>query len=134
MGLFDGRDGATEDGSTAQMAKWLGAEVVLVMDCWAIARSAAAMVKGYQDFDAGLRMGGIVFNKVGGAAHTQWLREAIEAAGGDINVLGGVPKANPCVLVRLDLMLMKRAFSFAFGPSAALDAKYYMEYTVIQFD
>ena len=122
MGLFDGRDGATEDGSTAQMAKWLGAEVVLVMDCWAIARSAAAMVKGYQDFDAGLRMGGIIFNKVGGAAHTQWLRDAIEAAGADINVLGGVPKATFCVLLGFNMMLLKRAFSFVVGPSAALDA------------
>ena len=47
MGLFDGRDGASEDGSTAQMAKWLGAPVLLVLDCWALARSAAAMVKGF---------------------------------------------------------------------------------------
>lgn len=47
MGLFDGRDGTSEDGSTAQIAKWLGAPVVLVLDCWAIARSAAAVVKGY---------------------------------------------------------------------------------------
>src|SRR6266853_2114109 len=32
MGCFDGTDGLTEDGSTAQIAKWLGAPVVLVLD------------------------------------------------------------------------------------------------------
>lgn len=92
MGLFDGRDGRTEDGSTAQMAKWLGAAVVLVMDCWSVARSAAAMVKGYQEFDSALNLGGILMNKVGGPAHTQWLQEAVESAGVTTRFLGGVPK------------------------------------------
>lgn len=46
MGLFDGLDGQTEQGSTAQLAKWLGVPVLLVLDCSAIARSAAAVVKG----------------------------------------------------------------------------------------
>jgi cobyrinic acid a,c-diamide synthase len=36
-----------------QIAKWLGAPVVLVVDCWAMARSAAALVKGYAEFDPG---------------------------------------------------------------------------------
>lgn len=36
-----------------QIAKWLGAPVVLVIDCWAMARSAAALVKGYAEFDPG---------------------------------------------------------------------------------
>jgi len=48
MGLFDGHNGRSEVGSTAQMAKWLGAPVVLVLDCWALSRSAAAMIKGYE--------------------------------------------------------------------------------------
>ena len=48
MGLFDSRDGKSDDGSTAQMAKWLGAPVLLVLDCAALARSAAAMVQGFQ--------------------------------------------------------------------------------------
>lgn len=45
QGLYDARDGKSEEGSTAQMAKWLGAPAVLVLDCFALARSAAAMVK-----------------------------------------------------------------------------------------
>src|SRR5713226_10616505 len=32
MGCFDGTDGLSEDGSTAQIAKWLGAPVILVLD------------------------------------------------------------------------------------------------------
>ncbi|KAK9828636.1 hypothetical protein WJX72_001237 [[Myrmecia] bisecta] len=92
MGLFDGRDGKTEAGSTAQMAKWLGASVVLVLDCWAIARSAAAIIKGYQDFDPDLKLGGVLLNKVGGPAHTQWLQEAVDTSGVSVKVLGGVPK------------------------------------------
>lgn len=66
MGLFDGRDGVSETGSTAEMAKWLGAPVVLVLDCWALSRSAAAMVHGYSTFDAELNVAGVVFNKARG--------------------------------------------------------------------
>ncbi|KAI8465089.1 MAG: hypothetical protein J3K34DRAFT_461586 [Monoraphidium minutum] len=92
MGLFDGRDGASEDGSTAQVAKWLGAPVVLVLDCWAMARSAAAVVKGFCEFDPDLNVAGVVFNRVGGAAHVAWLADALRAAGLPPRVLGGVPK------------------------------------------
>lgn len=92
MGLFDGRDGATEAGSTAQLAKWLGAPVLLVLDASAVARSAAAVAKGYIEFDAQLRLGALLFNRVGGPAHTQWLRDALTAAGIAAPVLGGVPK------------------------------------------
>jgi len=76
-GLFDGTDGRTEDGSTAQVAKWLDAPVVLVMDCWDSARSIAATVQGFRDFDPGLRLAGAVFNRVGGGAHGQWLRDVV---------------------------------------------------------
>lgn len=39
-----------------QIAKWLGAPVVLVVDCWAMARSAAAVIKGYAEFDPGVQL------------------------------------------------------------------------------
>lgn len=97
MGLFDGRDGATEAGSTAQLAKWLGAPVLLVLDASAVARSAAAVAKGYIEFDAQLRLGALLFNRVGGVAHTQWLRDALTAAGIAAPVLGGVPKVGRSV-------------------------------------
>ena len=38
--------------------------MLLVLDCWAMARSAAAMVQGYQAFDADLTFAGLLLNKV----------------------------------------------------------------------
>ncbi|HEX9408871.1 MAG TPA: AAA family ATPase, partial [Methylomirabilota bacterium] len=66
MGCFDGSDGLTEDGSTAQIAKWLGAPVALVLDAGALARSAAAVVLGFERFDPALALAGVIFNRVGG--------------------------------------------------------------------
>ena len=80
MGLYDGRDGRSEHGSTAQLAKWLSAPVVLVLDCWSLARSAAALVAGFAAFDPGVQVAAVVFNKTGGEAHTAWLRDALDAA------------------------------------------------------
>ena len=77
MGLYDSRDGKTEDGSTAQIAKWLGAAVVLVLDCWALARSAAALIKGFCEFDKDLIIGGILFNKVSMAAAITYCHLAV---------------------------------------------------------
>jgi cobyrinic acid a,c-diamide synthase len=66
MGLFDGYDGLSEAGSTAQMAKWLGLPVLLVVDARSMARSAAALVHGFATFDPDLALAGVVFNRVGG--------------------------------------------------------------------
>src|SRR6266481_5333936 len=48
MGCFDGVDGTSDDGSTAQVAKWLDAPVVLVADASASVRSVAAVVVGFE--------------------------------------------------------------------------------------
>lgn len=79
MGCFDGVDGRSEDGSTAQVAKWLDAPVVLVVDVHAQARSAAAVVLGFERFDPALRVAAVVLNRVAGPAHARWVEEAIAA-------------------------------------------------------
>jgi cobyrinic acid a,c-diamide synthase len=88
MGLYDGFSGRSEAGSTAEVAKLLGAPVVLVMDVASLARSAGAMALGYRDFDPDLRLAGIVLNNVGSDRHALWVREAIESVG--IPVLGSL--------------------------------------------
>ena len=79
MGCFDGLDGASDEGSTAQMAKWLGAPVVLVIDVEAMARSAAAAALGFERFDSDLTIAGVIANRVAGDTHARWVRDAITA-------------------------------------------------------
>lgn len=45
------------------------------------------------DYDPALRLEGVIMNRVGGDAHTQWLREAVEESGVATRVLGGIPQA-----------------------------------------
>jgi cobyrinic acid a,c-diamide synthase len=90
MGLYDGRSGATEEGSTAEMAKQLGLPVILVVDAAAMARSAAAMILGYCRFDPKIRLIAVVFNRVAGPGHLQYLREALRSLPG-LKCFGGIP-------------------------------------------
>jgi cobyrinic acid a,c-diamide synthase len=91
MGLFDGYDGASEAGSTAQMAKWLGLPVLLVVDARAMARSAGALVHGFAAFDPDLVLAGVVFNRIGSAVHLHYLEQALEIRK-DAICLGGIPR------------------------------------------
>jgi cobyrinic acid a,c-diamide synthase len=89
MGLYDGFSGSDEDGSTAQLAKWLGAPVILALDVRAMARSAAAVALGFRDLDPELNLMGFVLNRVGSDKHAEWVAEAIEEATG-LPVLGAL--------------------------------------------
>ncbi len=82
MGLFDGRTGGGEAGSTAEVAKLLGLPVVLVVDAAKVARSVAALVLGFQRFDPAVKMAGVILNNVASASHATICREAIEEATG----------------------------------------------------
>jgi cobyrinic acid a,c-diamide synthase len=80
MGLFDGKSGNTEIGSSAEIAKLLKLPVVLVVDAAKSARSVAAVVLGFEMFDADLRLAGVILNRVAGERHYEMLREAIESS------------------------------------------------------
>jgi cobyrinic acid a,c-diamide synthase len=91
MGLYDGFAYGDESGSTAQVAKVLGAPVVLVLDASHMARSAAAVALGYRQFDPDLPLAGFIVNQVGGEAHGRGVASAIERATG-LPVLGWLPR------------------------------------------
>ncbi|MBM3943206.1 MAG: cobyrinate a,c-diamide synthase [SAR202 cluster bacterium] len=91
MGVFDGHSSLTEEGSTAELAKLLDAPVVLVADASKVARSVAAEVLGYQQFDPALRVAGVILNGVSGPRHLEFCQPQIEATTG-LPVLGYLPR------------------------------------------
>ncbi len=87
MGLYDGRRGLGAEGSTAEIAKWLRAPVLLVLDISRTAQSAGAMAMGYHEFDRDVQIIGVVLNNVASATHLARATEAVEAGAG-LPVLG----------------------------------------------
>lgn len=98
MGLFDGASvppagEALADGSTAHLAELTGWPVVLVVDARAMAASAAAVVRGFAGHRAGVRVAGVIFNRVGGEGHAEILRQSLAAMWPPVPVLGCLPRA-----------------------------------------
>ncbi len=84
-GLYEGYEG--DLGSTAQIAKLLHVPVIFVVDARSITRSAAALVKGYMDFDPEVQIKGVILNKVGSERHASKARKEIERYAG-VEVVG----------------------------------------------
>ncbi|HZT35426.1 MAG TPA: cobyrinate a,c-diamide synthase, partial [Nitrososphaera sp.] len=79
MGLYDGFSGSREFASTAQVAKMLGAPVILVIDASKMARSAAAIALGFMHFDSAVNIAGFIINNVGSERHARYIRDAFES-------------------------------------------------------
>ncbi len=109
MGLFDGVSGGDEEGSSAQLAKWLGLPVLLVVDARSQARSFAALVKGFADFDPELKIAGVIANRVGSKRHAELLEEAVESTPGLPPLLGCLPRQEDIVLPERHLGLVTAA-------------------------
>jgi cobyrinic acid a,c-diamide synthase len=91
MGLFDGKNGATEAGSSAEIAKLLKLPVVLVIDAGKSARSVAAVVLGFELFDPQLFLAGIILNRVANERHYHMLETAIRVSC-KTSVFGWLPR------------------------------------------
>lgn len=78
MGLYDGKDPLSNAGSTAEIAILLDAPIILIVNVQSMARSAAAVVMGYQKLDEWVRIAGVIVNKCGSAGHYELVKAAIE--------------------------------------------------------
>ncbi|WP_299091617.1 cobyrinate a,c-diamide synthase [uncultured Metabacillus sp.] len=87
MGFYDGKDPRTNTGSTAEISMMIESPVLLVVNCVSMARSAAAIVKGFQVLSKGPNIVGVIANKVGSEGHFNLVKTAIEQEC-DVPVIG----------------------------------------------
>ncbi|MBV9562572.1 MAG: cobyrinate a,c-diamide synthase [Bradyrhizobium sp.] len=92
MGLFDGvaTQGLSGIGASADIAEMMGWPVLLVIDPAGQAQTAAAIATGLRDFRKGVRIAGVILNRVASPRHEHLVRGAMETAG--IAVLGALPR------------------------------------------
>jgi len=109
MGLFDGvaTAGMSGIGASADIAAMMSWPVLLVLDPSGQAQTAAAVAAGLRDFRDGVRIAGVVLNRVASARHEDLVRRAMEGAG--IAVLGALPRHAPIALPERHLGLVQAA-------------------------
>lgn len=97
MGLFDGSQEADRNGSTAEIARTLGLNIILVVDVSKMAGSAGALVSGFANFQPDVKIVGVIANKVGSPSHYAMVKGAIEGSTG-IPVIGGISRDEQLVV------------------------------------
>ncbi|AGT32118.1 cobyrinic acid a,c-diamide synthase [Geobacillus genomosp. 3] len=105
MGLFDGKQPLSNEGSTADIAVLTESPVLLVIDAAGMARSAAAIVRGFQTFHPDVRIAGVFANRVGSEGHFRLIQAAIEQMCG-IPTVGYLPKDEALALPERHLGLV----------------------------
>lgn len=88
MGLFDGAADGT--GSTGDLAETLGLPVVLVVDAERQSQSVAPLVAGFANWRPGVRVAGVILNRVASMKHERMLVGALAATG--VPCLGAIPR------------------------------------------
>ena len=106
MGLFDGV-GASESGSTADLAERLRLPVLLAVDASRQAASVAALLEGFVRHRPAIAIAGVLFNRVGSPRHAEVLIAATRAALPGLAILGAVPRDPALVLPERHLGLVQ---------------------------
>ena len=103
-GLYDGLalDGSN---SNAALAKMLDLPVFLVIDARGMTRGIAPLILGYQAFDRGINIAGVILNNLGGSRHESKLRAVIEHYT-DVPVIGAIHHDDRLSIVERHLGLM----------------------------
>jgi cobyrinic acid a,c-diamide synthase len=106
MGLFDGVAGMPgRSGAAADLAERFALPVLLVLDVSGQSQSAAAVAAGFAAYRPGVRIGGVVLNRLGSERHRALIAEAMEPLG--IPVLGAIPRDQTLVLPERHLGLVQ---------------------------
>lgn len=92
MGLYDGANMTDAAGSTAEIARWLNAPVLLVVNAHGAARSAAAIVHGFSTFPDAPLFAGVIANQTGSPRHADGIRQALAGAGLP-PLIGAIPRS-----------------------------------------
>jgi len=92
MGLFDGApsDEPMGHGSTADVAQALDIPIILVIDAARRAQTAAALIHGLASFRPGIRIAGVILNRIGSPRHEMMMRRAVETV---VPVFGAIPRS-----------------------------------------
>ncbi len=88
MGLFDGA--ADGYGSTADLAELLDLPIIFVVDADRQSQSIAPLVAGFANWRVGVRIAGVILNRVATMKHERMLLDALTATG--IPCLGAIPR------------------------------------------
>ncbi|MEB2282060.1 cobyrinate a,c-diamide synthase [Lysinibacillus xylanilyticus] len=87
MGFYDGKSPLSNAGSAADISVVTESPVILIVNCASMARSVAAVVKGFQLLSDQPNIVGVIANQVGSVGHYEIAKAAIEQECG-IPVIG----------------------------------------------
>lgn len=78
MGFYDGKSPLSNEGSAAHISEITNSPVILIVNAASMARSVAAIVKGFQQLDDNANIVGVIANQLGSKGHFEIIKTAIE--------------------------------------------------------